>query len=54
MNSSYKELQPMLEIFLSVKLSEKFYGSSPPLPYLKPFQSLLLLHFNGKSVDKEF
>ena len=53
MSLSYKEIQPMSETILKVEAWEKFYGFSPPLPHLISFQSLLLVKFNWKSVDKE-
>lgn len=52
MSLNHKEIQPMPETILSVKLSHKFYSFSLPLPNLIPLQSLPLVKFNWKSVDK--
>lgn len=51
MSLNHKEIQPMPETILSVKLSHKFYSFSLPLPNLIPLQSLPLVKFNWKSVD---
>lgn len=47
------EIQTIPETILSVELSEKFCGFPLPLPCLIPFQTLPLVKFNWKLVDKE-
>lgn len=49
---SYKEIKPLPETVLKVEPWEKFYGFSPPLPYLIPFQWLPFVKCNWKPVNK--